>query len=44
MTGQWFIDHYRARAAESGIYAAARQLRKQGVPIDVALAILCKRD
>lgn len=38
--GQWFITHYRARQRDSGTLAVARQLRKQGVPLEVALAIL----
>ena len=37
--GQHFIDHYRNRAAESGHTVAAKQLKKQGVPFEVALAI-----
>lgn len=36
----WFLQKYRARQAEAGTEAVARQLRKQGVPLPVALAIL----
>ena len=39
--GRYVCEHYRARAAQSGIQAAARQLRKQGYPVDIAVAILC---
>lgn len=38
--GQWFLTHYRTRQRDSGTLAVARQLRKQGVPLHVALAIL----
>lgn len=38
--GGWFIAHYRARAAESGVYQVARNLRKAGVPLWAALQIL----
>ncbi len=41
--GDWFAKHYRQRAAESGTQTAARQMRKQGVPLSVALAILVGR-
>lgn len=36
----WFLTHYRTRQRDSGTLAVARQLRKQGVPLEVALAIL----
>jgi hypothetical protein len=39
----WFVDHYRQRAKESGVQAAARQMRKQGVPVEVAISILATR-
>jgi hypothetical protein len=38
--GQWVIDKYRAAAKERGYQAVARQLRKQGVPIEIAKLIL----
>lgn len=38
--GEHFFFKYRARAWDSGVYAAAKQLRKQGVPLEVARAIL----
>lgn len=40
--GQWFVDNYRRRARESGVQVAARQMRKQGIPLDVALAVLAR--
>jgi hypothetical protein len=40
---QWFINHYRRRASIAGVFVVARQLKKQGVPLAVALAILCGR-
>lgn len=39
----WFATHYRERANKVGVQAAARQLRKQGVPCEVAVAILATR-
>ena len=41
--GRWVCAHYRARAAESGTQSAARQLRKQGYPLEIALAVLTGR-
>ena len=41
---QWFLDHHRNRARSVGTFTVARQLRKQGVPLHVALAVLCKRE
>ena len=41
--GRWMVAHYRVRAVESGTQAAARQMRKQGVPIDRALLVLTGR-
>lgn len=38
--GWWFAGKYQERARIAGVQAAARQLRKQGVPIEVALDIL----
>lgn len=40
IVGDFFIAKHRRRAAEVGTQAAAVQLRKQGVPLDVALLIL----
>lgn len=36
----WFITKGRRRAREVGYYAAAVQLRKQGVPLSIARLIL----
>jgi hypothetical protein len=41
--GEWFTVKWRDRAAEAGAFKAATQLRKQGVPLVVALAILVGR-
>ena len=38
--GRYVCRHYRERAAQAGTQTAARQLRKQGFPLAVALAIL----
>jgi hypothetical protein len=41
--GYWLVDKARRQAADLGTQAAAHNLRKQGVPIEVALAILAAR-
>lgn len=41
--GRHFIEHYRRGAAERGHEAVARQLRKQGVPLEIARLILLGR-
>lgn len=43
LASQWFADKYRARQQEVGTFAAATQMRKQGVPIEVALSLLATR-
>ena len=43
LAGSWIVSHYRRRAAESGVQTVARQLRKQGYPLEVAVAILARR-
>lgn len=40
---QWFAEHYRQWASESGVFVAAEQLCKQGVPLDIAVSILATR-
>lgn len=39
----WFVTHYREAAQRRGVQATARQMRKQGVPLWVALEVLCPR-
>lgn len=41
--GRWLADKARKQAATLGVQQAARNLRKQGVPIELALAILARR-
>ena len=41
--GDWFAAHYRTRQAQTGTFKAATQMRKQGVPLHVALAVLAGR-
>ena len=38
--GYWIMIKYRMRAQESGYYVAAKQLRKQGIPHEIARLIL----
>lgn len=40
LAGHWLITKFKARAQESGYYAAAMQLRKQGVPLWLARLVL----
>lgn len=39
----WFSEKYRWQAESIGTLKAAKNLRKQGVPIEFALAILAGR-
>jgi hypothetical protein len=39
----WFSTKWRSRAAEIGVYGAARLMRKQGIPVEVAVSILATR-
>jgi hypothetical protein len=43
--GQWLVAKWRARLREAGgdYFSVAKQMRKQGVPLDVALLLLCGR-
>jgi hypothetical protein len=43
LIGRYFLAKYRQRAAQSGVQAAALQLRKQGVDVRVAVALLATR-
>jgi hypothetical protein len=36
----WYVLHYRNRAKEAGVFHVAKQLRKQGVPVEIAVLIL----
>lgn len=38
--GTWYVLRYRARARRAGVAVVAKQLKKQGVPLEVALKIL----
>lgn len=41
--GRWFAEHYRDRQDDAGTFRAAAQLRKQGVPLHIALLVLGDR-
>jgi hypothetical protein len=41
--GRFFWRRYNARARQVGAFAVARQLRKQGVPLEVARVIVAAR-
>ena len=38
--GRWIVGKARRQAAEVGYQQAAKNLRKQGIPLNVALIIL----
>ena len=44
MAGRWLVLKAREQQSAAGTYAAARNLRKQGVPLPMALAILARAD
>ena len=39
--GAWFMTKWRQRRGESGVLTTAKQMRKQGIPLEVALFVLC---
>jgi hypothetical protein len=41
--GAFFFGKARANQREAGTYQAARNLRKQGVPLSIALEVLARR-
>ncbi len=43
LTGRWLAEKARRQAAKVGTQQAAVNLRKQGVPLPLALAILAGR-
>lgn len=43
IVGAYFLGKYRQRAAEVGVPAVARQLKKQGVAPEIAVLILAVR-
>ena len=40
LVGCWYINKYNQRRLDGTTQAAARALRKQGVPVDVAVLML----
>jgi hypothetical protein len=43
--GMWLVEKWAQRLAETGrdYFGVARQMRKQGFPLEVALALLLRR-
>ncbi len=41
--GRFFLAKYRARRIETDTQTAARQLRKQGVPLEISVLLLAHR-
>ena len=39
----WLYFHWREAAARRGVQAVAHQMRQQGIPCDVAIAILATK-
>lgn len=42
--GWYFFEKYRARAKEAGVFTVAKQMRKQGVPVEIVRLILLGRE
>jgi hypothetical protein len=44
--GRWLLEKWQTRLADTGgdYYTVAAQLRKQGVPLEVALSLLLGRE
>lgn len=42
MIHTWFVSKWRDRAAKVGTFEAARQMRKQGIPVEIALLALAR--
>ena len=40
----WIVRKWRGRAADAGHFTAATAMRKQGIPLDIARAILFGRN
>ena len=40
LAGSWITSKFRQQAKDSGVYAAARNLRKQGCSLTVALVLV----
>lgn len=38
--GTWFVQHFRSLARQYGTRVIAKRLRKQGIPLEIALLIL----
>lgn len=43
MVGAWMLNKYQSQAREGSVLKAARNLKKQGVPLECALLILSVR-
>lgn len=43
LVGQWFLNKWSERLKESNTYTVALQMKKQGVPIELALLALTGR-
>ena len=43
IVGDYFVQKYRSRAANFGVQPVARQLRKQGVAVEIAVLMLAVR-
>ena len=40
--GRWFLDKWRQRLKDSDTFTVARQMRKQGIPLEIALFTLTR--
>lgn len=42
MIEAWFLSHWHKRRTKVGVFNAATQMRKQGIPLEVALFTLTR--
>ena len=43
LAGVWLTNSYREKARERGVFRVAQQMRKHGIPCDIAVSILATR-
>jgi hypothetical protein len=43
MVGMWFTNKYQLQARDGSVFQSAKNLRKSGCPIEIALLILSVR-
>lgn len=41
--GRWFIAKWQKRLTEDSVFTVAKQMKKQGIPLEIALLTLTRR-